>query len=83
MYKKNLYFQKLHSEKNHFCFFTAGVMAQEVEVVSTAQPAEAYIRGDMIPQTPQVPGKKSTLTHQIKEKREIFDFCEGKLTILC
>lgn len=53
-------------------FFTAGVMAQEVEVVSTAQPAEAYIRGDMVPQTPEVPGKKSTFTHQIEEKRDIW-----------
>ncbi|XP_075880986.1 uncharacterized protein LOC142887320 [Nelusetta ayraudi] len=34
---------------------SAGVMAQEEEAVSTAQPAEAYIRGDMVPQTPEVP----------------------------
>lgn len=42
-------------------FLTAGVMAQEEEAVSTAQPAEAYIRGDMVPQTPEVPGKKTTV----------------------
>lgn len=45
-------------------FLTAGVMAQEEEAVSTAQTAEAYIR-----QTPEVPGKKTTLTHPIKEKK--------------
>lgn len=64
-------------------FLTAGVMAQEEEAVSTAQPAEAYIRGDMVPQTPEVPGKKITTNHSIKEKREIFDLNDGKLTMCC
>lgn len=48
-------------------------MAQEEEAVSTAQPAEAYIRGDMVPQTPGAPGrqkkKQNTLTHLIKADR--------------
>lgn len=32
-------------------------MAQEEEAVpTTAVPADAYVRGDMIPQAPEVPG---------------------------
>lgn len=58
-------------------------MAQEEEAVSTAQPAEAYIRGDMVPQTPEVPGKKIAINDSIKEKREIFDLNDGKLTMRC
>lgn len=58
-------------------------MAQEEEAVPTAQPAEAYIRGDMIPQTPEAPGKrhKSSATHPIHEKKKSDNDLNGvKLT---
>lgn len=51
-------------------FLTAGVMAQEEEAVSSTLPAEAYIRGDMVPQTPKAPGRrkeKYSLTLLIKD----------------
>lgn len=50
--------------------FTAGVMAQEEEVVEEDAPvleAEGYmhtfIRGDMIPMTTTVPGKRTVTLH--------------------
>lgn len=41
--------------------FTAGVIAEEEEVVTGTLPtvkADAYVRGDMIPMTTTAPGKK-------------------------
>ena len=46
--------------------FTAGVMAQEEEVVEEDAPvleAEGYIRGDMIPMTTTDPGKRTVTLH--------------------
>lgn len=47
-------------------YFTAGVMAQDEEVVKETAPlveAEEYIRGDMIPMTTEAPGKKTDTLH--------------------
>ncbi len=48
------------SDIKSYSYFTAGVMAQEDEVVTATVPpvkAEEYVRGDMIPQTTEAPGK--------------------------
>lgn len=50
--------QKRRSDVAFFFFLTAEVFAQEEEAVPSAQPAEAFIRGDMVPQTPKAPGRK-------------------------
>lgn len=55
-------------------FSTAGVTAQEEQAASTAQPAEAFIRGDMVPQTPKVPGREEENDSHLSNKKIKEDF---------
>lgn len=57
--KKCVFFKQ--SDMKPYSYSAAGVMAQEEEVVTATVPAvkaEEFVRGDMIPQTTEAPGKK-------------------------